>query len=660
MPTPSQPNPNLKEFLSSQSEEAFRQLVAEFGGLVYSSALRRTGERELAEEITQTVFAILARKAATVARHPSLTGWLFTVTKFEAAKAMRTRHRHQRKIAALTLETPQSAPSDIWQNTLPHLDEFLDRLPKQERDLLLARYVEEKPYQILAQESGKSEAACKMQIKRILEKLKTSLTSRGATVSVTTLSLALSSELSPALPITLAASLPTQALAAAASLKTGSLSTTQLIHFMNTVKTSTIALAVIAVCAIPIGIQHASAVKLRKELVTLHEHVPTSAGSSRVVSGISDTHSARPTPVGHFLAELQPPRNGQEFLAALQAVMMNQNIGGIVKIILPLNQADIAKIKSLISEVEACDDYPIAKATGLEMLLQISGDARENPGETMERSFAGGANPDSQQGVMSKWIEDDKEAALAWFREKMAKGDLIGKGTKESPEGYLAIELVGKLGWTDHKTALALVEEVEPLSRDRVIAKLAPTLVRRGRDHRPDGIRLIESMNDPDERFRTINWTAHALSWTDRDQVRPFLEELTLSEMESGSVLASVASANVFERPESVPDRMAWLLETVSPAELDDAVKRAIDPLTQRMPEEVTEWIKTLDQGAVHDAAIEGQISYLEKISKVDEATQRAGLITDPNRREVALERLRSPEQSKAPNTTEKTSTSGE
>ena len=63
---------------------------------------------------------------------------------------------------------------------------------------------------------------------------------------------------------------------------------------------------------------------------------------------------------------------------------------------------------------------------------------------------------------------------------------------------------------------------------------------------------------------------------------------------------------------------MAWLLETASPAELDDTVKLAIAPLTQRMPEEVTAWIETLDRGAVRDSELAGQISLLEKNRKIE------------------------------------------
>ena len=53
----------LREFCDRGSEAAFKSLVEAHLGLVVGAALRRTGNRALAEEISQTVFAILARKA---------------------------------------------------------------------------------------------------------------------------------------------------------------------------------------------------------------------------------------------------------------------------------------------------------------------------------------------------------------------------------------------------------------------------------------------------------------------------------------------------------------------------------------------------------------------------------------------------------------------
>ena len=54
----------LREYVDSHSESAFAVIVQRRVNLVYSVALRFTGNSEDAQDVTQAVFVILAKKAA--------------------------------------------------------------------------------------------------------------------------------------------------------------------------------------------------------------------------------------------------------------------------------------------------------------------------------------------------------------------------------------------------------------------------------------------------------------------------------------------------------------------------------------------------------------------------------------------------------------------
>ena len=91
----------VREFARNNTEQAFTTLVQRHINLVYSVALRRLNNAHEAEEVTQAVFIILAKKAGGLRAGTILSGWLYQTAQLTSANFHRAAMRRQlrRRIA---------------------------------------------------------------------------------------------------------------------------------------------------------------------------------------------------------------------------------------------------------------------------------------------------------------------------------------------------------------------------------------------------------------------------------------------------------------------------------------------------------------------------------------------------------------------------------
>src|SRR5690242_15862580 len=114
----------LKAYAVDGSEDAFRELVNCYIGLVYSTALRKVGgDTHRAEDVTQMVFADLARRAGEISAKVKLGGWLHQRTFHVATTLMRGEHRRKvREQEAIEMKVLEGQSAAQFARIEPVLD----------------------------------------------------------------------------------------------------------------------------------------------------------------------------------------------------------------------------------------------------------------------------------------------------------------------------------------------------------------------------------------------------------------------------------------------------------------------------------------------------------------------------------------------------------
>ncbi|MSU58884.1 MAG: sigma-70 family RNA polymerase sigma factor [Pedosphaera sp.] len=195
----------LREFAERQSEAAFSELARRHVNLVYSVALRLTGNSHHAEEITQAVFIILARKAGSLGRKTILSGWLYQTARLTAANFLRTERRRAFREQEAYMQSLSNEPGpDVWPQIAPLLDDAMAKLGEKDRDAVILRFIEGKSLHEVGAAMGASEDAAKMRVNRALEKLRKIFTKRGVTLTATLIAGALATNSAQPAPVGLA------------------------------------------------------------------------------------------------------------------------------------------------------------------------------------------------------------------------------------------------------------------------------------------------------------------------------------------------------------------------------------------------------------------------------------------------------------------------
>ncbi|MDB6078005.1 MAG: hypothetical protein JWO82_1752 [Akkermansiaceae bacterium] len=420
---------NLREYCRCGSERAFRSLVERHASLVHGVAVRMTRDHALAEEITQSVFIILARKAPSIPAE-QLPGWLHKVAIGESRNALRKEARRH----ALNLQYAQSmndadSLAREWDVSIaPRLDDAVAKLSREDRHMMLLRYFEQRDFEEISALTGLSKEACKKRAQRALARLTELLgaAARGPAAGGTTPALAGAlGSFALLSPSASAASLATIALGSTGSLASGTPSLFKLIQYMTTkqITTVTAAPAFKLLTALPpilaLSIGAIWTVSQNRAIASL-EH------ETALYQGSLDLDNRR-----HDFAS--NPGSGNSKTATATAKLINGKIDwndlGAKPTDLALSVAVNRRMQSMSSaeltaQLDEIGKLDVSNKSSLEVMV-MTWLARKDPKSLMERYASHVAGQPFQTTLVDgfeNWSRGNPREAAQWLDRKVADG----------------------------------------------------------------------------------------------------------------------------------------------------------------------------------------------------------------------------------------------
>ncbi len=460
----------LRAFTETANQSAFRTLVERHAGLVFGTAYRVTGDRGLAEEASQIVFTIFAKRAAKLDGAGGLAGWLHRSSWLEAKRLCRTECRHREKISryaqhAMHHNTPERE-SEIqarWESALPFLDQALMRLSENDRQILLWHYYEGLTFPQIAPRLNARPATVQKRSVRAMAKLARLLQGNGAAIPATALAAGMAGQFAKAAPSGLGTTLATKALAGTSTLPSQVIVANTILT-MKLSKTAII-LTTLTMLSAPLVWQRVAIAKTQgrvDDLLFQERAKPAlAAGTSVIPQTISRTTPPRrrnnvsntPIDLDELIADANNAEQDVRALARVQRVLQAQDAQALGRLLADVRTLDaprarVGKLGDYLLRELAEKSPEMAARLGIEFMQDFSGNRRA------------GYVVWIREGI-DRWAQQAPSDALAWFNETDMNGAFedpsIAKSSHRSTRSRVLSGLATGLFRSDRDKAIEII-----------------------------------------------------------------------------------------------------------------------------------------------------------------------------------------------------------
>ncbi|BDI28750.1 hypothetical protein CCAX7_008010 [Capsulimonas corticalis] len=190
----------LRRYVEENSQAAFAELAKRHLRLVFGTCLRELHDPVLAEDATQVVFLVLARKASSIRSEASLPCWLFTTARLTARQIRRREQMRQERERQAFEQSWRDEDSAVWARIADRVNDAVAALGEQDREAVLMRFFDGMSLKEIGELLGVPENTARMRVQRAVVKLRRRLAPAGATLSIAALTAALTAEAARATP----------------------------------------------------------------------------------------------------------------------------------------------------------------------------------------------------------------------------------------------------------------------------------------------------------------------------------------------------------------------------------------------------------------------------------------------------------------------------